>query len=97
MSMTPEKKVKKVVTGQLKKLGCYYFMPATGGYGKSGVPDIVACFEGRFFGLECKAGNNKPTVLQQINLRDIANAGGVALVVNEDNMHDVTEILRGEI
>jgi hypothetical protein len=41
MAMTPEGKVKKKIVEQLKALGCYYFFPATGGYGKSGVPDIV--------------------------------------------------------
>ena len=41
MAMTPESKVKKKIVEQLKELGCYYFFPATGGYGKSGVPDIV--------------------------------------------------------
>ena len=57
--MTPEKKVKKRVARQLEDLGCYYFYPATGGYGRSGVPDIVGCFEGKFFGLECKAGGQQ--------------------------------------
>ena len=41
MVMTPEAKVKKVVVRQLKLLGAYYFYPVTGGYGMSGVPDIV--------------------------------------------------------
>ena len=44
--MTPEAKVKRVVTKQLKEMGAYYFFPATGGYGRSGVPDIVGCWEG---------------------------------------------------
>lgn len=34
--MTPEAKVKRVVTKQLKEMGAYYFFPATGGYGRSG-------------------------------------------------------------
>ena len=67
----------------------------TGGYGKSGVPDIVGCYEGKFFGIECKAGANKPTVLQEKNLRDIENVGGLSLVINEDNMADVLDILHG--
>ena len=95
MAMTPEAKVKKVVTKQLKQLGAYYFFPMTGGYGKSGVPDIVGCYEGKFFGIECKAGTNKPTVLQEKNLRDIENVGGLSLVINEDNMADVLDILHG--
>ena len=45
MAMTPEGKVKKRVVEQLKALGCYYFFPATGGYGKSGVPDIVGVLQ----------------------------------------------------
>ena len=93
MAMTPEGKVKKKIVEQLKTLGCYYFFPATGGYGKSGVPDIVGCYKGKFFGIECKAGKNTATALQEKNLSDIALAGGVAAVVNELNMHDIEELL----
>ena len=94
MANTPEGRVKRVVTRQLKELGAYYFFPITGGYGKSGVPDIIACYRGRFFGIECKAGKNKPTALQEKNLRDISEAGGSSTVVNEDNMYGVTEYIK---
>ena len=67
MVMTPEAKVKKKVVEQLKVLGAYYFYPVTGGYGRSGVPDIVGCYKGKFFGFECKSGKNKPTALQHKN------------------------------
>lgn len=83
--MTPEAKVKRRVTDALRTLGAYYFFPATGGYGRSGVPDIVGCIDGRFFGLECKAGNNRPTALQERELEKIALAGGVAAVICESN------------
>ena len=52
MAMTPEAKVKAQVIKQLKELGVYYFSPVTGGYGRSGVPDIVGCMNGRFFAIE---------------------------------------------
>lgn len=91
--MTPEAKVKKVVVQQLKDIGAYYFYPVTGGYGRSGVPDIVGCYQGLFFGIECKAGKNKPTPLQEKNLKEISEAGGLALVVNEENMRTVRELL----
>ena len=94
MAMTPEAKVKKIVAAQLKSLEAYYFFPATGGYGRSGVPDIVGCYKGTFFGIECKAGKNTPTPLQEKNLRDIALASGFTLVANEENMHDVTTLLQ---
>ena len=93
MAMTPEAKVKKKVADALKKLGAYYFYPVTGGYGKSGVPDIVGCYEGRFFGIECKAGKGKTTTLQDMNLKQITASGGISAVVNEDNVHTVADIL----
>ena len=94
MAMTPEKKVKQRVVAQLKALGAYYFYPATGGYGSSGVPDVVCCLDGRFIGIECKAGKGKTTALQDKNLREIEAAGGVALVINEDNVDNLTGIIR---
>jgi Holliday junction resolvase len=95
--MTPEAKVKKVVVNQLRNLGAYYFYPVTGGYGRSGVPDIVGCYQGKFFGIECKAGKNTPTRLQQINLDDIEKQKGIALIVNEKNMHSVRDLITGDI
>jgi len=84
--MTPEGMVKKKVTKILKDHGAYYFTPVTGGFGQSGVPDIVACFHGQFIGIECKAGKNKPTALQQKNLDDIEKMGGISMVINEENI-----------
>lgn len=86
MADTPEVKVKKKLVSQLKALGAYYFYPVTGGYGASGVPDVICCYKGRFFGFECKAGKNQPTTLQSINIKAIRKAGGYALVVNEENV-----------
>jgi Holliday junction resolvase len=94
MAATPESKVKKQVVEVLKREGVYYFYPVTGGFGRSGVPDIIRCLNGRFFGIECKAGMNKPTPLQEKNLNSIKAMGGIALVVNEDNIEDVNELLR---
>ena len=93
MASTPEAKVKKKVVAQLKTLGAYFFYPVTGGYGASGVPDIVGCYKGKFFAFECKAGKNKPTALQQKNIDDILAQGGAVWVVNEQNMEEVTSWL----
>ena len=92
--MTPEAKVKKKVVDVIKKNGAYYFFPATGGYGRSGVPDIVGCYRGVFFAIECKAGTNKPTALQEAEMNKIKQANGCVLVVNEDNIGDVEILLR---
>jgi hypothetical protein len=60
-----------------------------GGYGRSGIPDIIACHQGRFIAIECKAGNNTVTALQEAELKKIEDAGGYALVVNEENLTTV--------
>jgi Holliday junction resolvase len=93
MAMTPEKKVKNKVVRLLKEYGAYYFFPASYGMGRSGVPDIVCCLRGCFIGIECKAGKNKPTPLQEKELADIIKAGGVSCVINEDNMAELESIL----
>lgn len=93
MALTPEKKVKMRVSKILDEHGVYYFYPATGGFGRSGVPDIVACYKGHFIAIECKAGNNAPTALQIRELNRIESAGGDTIVVNESNAALVTMIL----
>jgi Holliday junction resolvase len=85
MARTAEGKVKDAVVKILKDRGAYYFFPVTGGFGRSGVPDVVACYEGQFIGIECKAGTNKPTALQHAELAKIDKAKGVTMVVNENN------------
>ncbi len=93
MATTPEKKVKDQVVKILKAHGVYYFFPATFGMGRSGVPDIICCYKGQFIGIECKAGKNTTTALQDRELAAIKAAGGLPLVVNEWNMHEVEELL----
>jgi Holliday junction resolvase len=87
MALTPEKKVKNQVVKLLKKHHAYYFFPATYGMGRSGVPDVIVCYGGRFIGIECKAGNNKPTELQKRELTAIQEAGGEAFVINDRNLN----------
>jgi Holliday junction resolvase len=93
MAQTPEKKVKDSVTKILKARGAYYFYPVMGGYGRSGIPDIIACYKGAFFAIECKAGSNQPTALQEAELIKIEKAGGACLVVNELNVVEVENVL----
>ena len=93
MAMTPEAKVKAKVVKLLKEAGVYYFYASTHGFGRSGVPDLVCCMGGRFIAIECKAGKNKPTPLQEKEMAAIRAAGGTTLVVNEENINDVKELI----
>ena len=90
---TPESRVKKRVKEVLKNLGAYYVMPVTSGYGNSGAPDFLVCYQGKFIGLECKAGKGRVTALQQRNLDLIDLAGGWSFVINEENVEQLNNLV----
>lgn len=94
MASTPEKLVKQKVVKLLKAQGVYYFSPMTHGFGRSGVPDIICCIDGKFLGIECKAGSNKPTALQEKEMQAIRDAGGRAVVINEHNLTVLGNLLK---
>jgi Holliday junction resolvase len=91
--MTPEAKVKAAVKKILDAHKVYHFSPASNGYGRVGIPDIICCIEGFFLAIECKAGNGKTTALQDRELDAIASAGGTALLINEAGLASLPETL----
>ena len=87
MARTPEGKVKDDVVKILKKFNAYYFFPATHGYGRSGIPDIICCLKGgRFLAIECKAEGKTPTALQLREIHIIEDKGGLALIITPSNL-----------
>ena len=90
--MTPEGAVKKNVKKILDRWQTVcYFMPVSGGFGKHGIPDFIVCINGRFLGIECKAGKGEMTPLQEKFFEKVGLAGGDCMVVNEKNI-DVLEV-----
>ena len=94
MAETPEWKVKKAVRLMLDKLGVYHFMPPANGFGRAGIPDIVACMNGHFIAIECKAGKGTTTALQDRELNAILNAGGTTYIARESNLNELQQLLR---
>jgi pantoate kinase len=86
MATTPEAKVKAKIKAILKAHNIYYAMPIGTGYGNSGVPDFLCCVNGKFLAIEAKAGNGKTTALQEKNLKQIKEAGGITAVIYETNV-----------
>ena len=93
MATTPEGKVKAAVRKILDKHGIYNFMPPGMGLGRSGIPDIIGCKNGKFIAIECKAGKGKVTELQERELVAICNAGGFTFVAREDCLDELEELL----
>ena len=93
MAKTPEGEIKDQVRKVLDEMGAYYFFPAANGYGRTGIPDVIACVGGHFVGIECKAGSKQPTALQQRELDTIEKAEGTGILVNADNISNLKNIL----
>ena len=96
MADTPEKKVKQRVKKILDEMGIYHFSPFQAGMGRSGVPDIICCYHGLFVAIECKAGKGKTTALQEREINAIRTAKGLAFVINEENVDQLTQLLKSE-
>jgi pantoate kinase len=95
MANTPEALVKKRIRKILEDSHTYFAMPIGTGYGNSGVPDFLVCSQGDFIAIEAKAGKGKTTALQESHLAKIRATGGIALVINEANIHELKGILNG--
>lgn len=93
---TPEGRVKQRIKEILDGLDCYYFMPVTTGYSRSGVPDFVACVKGVFVGIEAKSihTTHGVTKLQEKNLQEIADAGGISMEIDEGNVENIPKYLK---
>lgn len=79
--MTRESEVVASVERVIRRHGAYYTKQKG-----VGVVDIIVCYRGLFLGIECKAGFNKPTALQEREMVNIHKAGGAAIVIREDTI-----------
>ena len=80
--MPSEKDIEKKIRKAMENRGAFT-MKLHGSPMSAGYPDIIACYRGRFLGLEVKKPNTRHTVTprQRHFLDAIAAAGGVTAVV----------------
>lgn len=79
--MTPHSKLCKQITEWLASIGAYYVTHHnSGGYGRKGVPDILACVRGKFVAIEVKVAPDKPSPWQMRELKACQEAGGISVV-----------------
>ena len=77
-----EKNITNKILKYLKALDkCYSFKEHGGSYGSAGIPDIICCYHGKFVAFEVKNEKGKTTALQDVNIRNIQKADGIAVVV----------------
>ena len=65
----------------MKDNECWFVKFFANGFTKTGVPDILACVNGYFVGIEVKAPNGKLSELQKYNARQINESCGIAIIL----------------
>ena len=97
--MAAEKNFENKIKAYIKEIGGWEIKYWSGKsitgqkFTRDGVPDILACVKGRFFGIEVKAQNGKPSALQLDTVEEIRDAGGIAAVVYPSAWSLLVEIL----
>lgn len=89
--MAQEKTIENKIKEYLTEIGAWYIKYHGTKMTRSGVPDLLVCYKGRFVGIEVKAPNEQPTELQKYHIRKIREAGGIAFVA--DNLQIVKDNL----
>lgn len=79
--MTPEKIFECDIKRFLDNHKIWYVKYFANRNTKAGIPDILACVNGYFVGIEVKAQKGSPSALQMYNVRKIRESGGFAVVV----------------
>lgn len=86
-----EKNIENKIKSYLKSKGAYYFKHHGNQFSQVGVPDIIACYKGRFIGIEVKNETGKTSPLQDVNLKMINDAGGIGIVAR--CVEDVSKVI----
>jgi len=78
--MATEAQIQKKIKTYLEREEAYIIKTIATSH--AGVPDIIGCYRGQFFGIEVKHPDRKDNVskLQQYNIDKIVDAGGLAIV-----------------
>ena len=91
-----EKDIVNSILRFLKTVPCCFAWKTHGGvYGTAGIPDIIACIDGRFFAFEVKTDKGRTTKLQESTIRKILAAGGTAVVVR--SVAEVRAVINGSL
>ena len=88
-----EKQVENQIKKWLEQNNHWYFKVHGGAFQKTGVPDIIACMNGRFVAIEVKRpSGGVVSKLQQIQMVKIKENGGVVGVAR--SLAEFLEILK---
>jgi Holliday junction resolvase len=75
-------------------VGCKAVKVPQDGYGEKGTPDILGCYLGNMFAIECKSASGKLTDIQKVRLSEWKSAGCHAIEVREGDEFDPRVMLQ---
>lgn len=93
MKLNGEDDVKREIKKILKRHKIWYYMPQAGKFGTVGIPDFICCKNGRLIGIEAKFAKNKPTDIQYARLKEIRDAGGIGIWINDERLQMLDDLL----
>lgn len=95
--MAAEKDFENKIKAYIRSVGGKPFKWFGNAFSESGVPDILACVNGYFIGIEVKAQDGKfdKDGLQARKIKDIRKAGGLAYVVYPSGWEKLKDIIDG--
>lgn len=80
-----EKNIENQIKNYLKSKEIWYVKFFANKFTPVGIPDILACVNGKFLAIEVKNEIGKTSPLQDYHIEQITKAGGVAMVVRPQN------------
>jgi hypothetical protein len=89
----PEKRFENKIKAMLDEHGAWYVKYFSNRNTRSGIPDILACVNGEFLGIEVKSDSGNPTDLQLHHIEKIRKAGGLAFVVYPSGFDQLLNIV----
>lgn len=95
INIAAEKNFENKVKAYLTKIGAWFIKYWAGAaYTKEGIPDVLACINGKFYGIEIKADNGKPTLIQLVTLRKIRESGGYGILLYPHDFQGFVNFVR---
>lgn len=95
MATKPESRLQRRIRKGLKQeIGGWWRKIHGGPFQAAGIPDLLGCVRGRFFGFEVKHPdqNSETSKIQEKNIREIIRNGGTAAVV--ESLEEAVRLVR---
>lgn len=95
--MAQEKQFENKIKEFLKEKNIWFVKYFANAFTKSGIPDILACVNGKFVAIEVKAENGKPSELQLYQQKKIKESGGKAYILYPKDFEQFKKEIESEV